>query len=240
MAAELLQGKETPEGTDSHDDRGDVTHKDGVRAELARIVDSSGKFASLNAGNSIMPILMREVDLFPADLLDDPELGVAAEMRWWALYTKARHEKELMRRLHGLNVAFYTPLIARRSRGPSGRTRIAHVPLFTSYTFIYGSENDRYRALTTNCVSRWLPVADGVKLTRDLRQIHQLIESGAPLTPEARLGPGTPVRVRSGPLAGIEGVIISRPGPARLVVSVNFLQQGASLFLEDCHVERLD
>ncbi len=183
---------------------------------------------------------MREVDLFPENLLDNPQLGWETETRWWALYTKARHEKELMRRLRALNVAFYTPMIARRRRCPSGRTRIAYVPLFAGYIFIYGTEGDRYRGLTTNCVSRWLPVEDGAALTQDLRQIHRLIESGAPLTPEARLEPGTPVRVRSGCLAGIEGVVISRPGPARLVVSVNFLQQGASLILEDCCLERLD
>jgi len=186
-----------------------------------------------------MPILAQEIDVFPDDLLGRPELALEIEPCWRALYTKARHEKELMRRLRGLNVPFYTPLIPKRTRSPSGRTRIAHVPLFAGYTFIYGSECDRYRALTTNCVSRWLQVPDGVALTRDLRQIQQLIESGAPLTPEARLEPGTPVRIRSGPLAGIEGVILKRPGPTRLFVSVNFLQQGASLSVEDFQVERL-
>jgi transcriptional antiterminator RfaH len=77
-------------------------------------------------------------------------------------------------------------------------------------------------------------------LTRDLRRVHQLIEAGAPLTPEARLEAGARVRVRSGPLAGIEGVVIKRAGVARLQIAVNFLQQGASLQLEDHEVERLD
>ncbi len=190
--------------------------------------------------NPTMPILARELDQFPDDLLEQQGLGLEADNRWWAVYTKSRHEKELMRRLCGLNIAFYTPLIARRTRSPGGRTRTAYIALFAGYVFLYGNEFDRCRALTTNCVSRCLRVWDGVQLTRDLRHIHRLIELGAPLTPEARLEPGVRVRVRSGPLAGIEGVVIKRAGATRLQIAVNFLQQGASLLLEDIEAERLD
>ena len=187
-----------------------------------------------------MPILARELDMFPEDLLERPNLGQEGDRRWWAMYTKSRHEKELMRRLRGLNIAFYTPLIARSQRSPAGRTRTTYVPLFAGYVFMYGGADDRYRALTTNCVSRWLLAPDGVELTQDLRHMHRLVESGAPLTPEARLERGTRVRVRSGPLAGIDGIIIKRQGSTRLHVAVNFLQQGASLVIEDHDVERCD
>ena len=57
-----------------------------------------------------MPILERELDLFPEDLLERSDLGREADSRWWALYTKARHEKELMRRLRGLNIALSSDL----------------------------------------------------------------------------------------------------------------------------------
>jgi transcription antitermination factor NusG len=187
-----------------------------------------------------MPILQRELCLFPEDLFEQANVGREAERRWWAIYTKSRHEKELMRRLHALDTAFFTPMICKKQRSPAGRMRTANVALFAGYVFLYGDEADRYRALTTNCVSRMLPVQDGVELTNDLRQIHALIESGAPLTPEARLEPGTRVRVRFGALAGIEGTILKRAGATRLQIAVNFLQQGASLLLEDHEVERLD
>jgi transcriptional antiterminator RfaH len=186
-----------------------------------------------------MPILPPEPDMFPEDLLE-PGHPTAGDRRWWALYTLPRREKDLVRRLRRHRIHHYCPLVPKRNRSPSGRVRTSHVPLFAGYVFLAGSEDDRYEAMTTNCVSRCLEVPDPVELVRDLRQIRQLVESGAPLTPEARLQPGMMVRVRSGSLAGFEGTVIKRRGTERLLVAVRFLQKGASVELEDCQVERID
>ena len=183
-----------------------------------------------------MPILPQEPDIWPENLFDQ----ASPEGTWWALYTLPRREKDLMRRLLRMEIPFYGPLIKRRSRSPAGRSRTSYVPLFPGYVFLHGSEEQRYRSLTTNCVSRCLQVSDGGQLAQDLRQIHQLISSDAPLTPEARIEPGMRIRVRSGSLAGLEGVVIRRRGSERLLVIVHFLQQGASVQLEDYQVERID
>src|SRR5262245_40955635 len=102
------------------------------------------------------------------------------------MYTLARREKELMRRLRALDVPFYSPLVARRTRSPGGRVRQSYVPLFASYVFVFGDDQARLQALATNCVSRTLSVPDGAQLVHDLRQIRRLIELDAPLTVEAR------------------------------------------------------
>src|SRR5690606_16295364 len=52
-----------------------------------------------------MPILPSEPDLFPPELLDEPQLETAS-VPWWAMYTMARREKELMRRLRALEIGF--------------------------------------------------------------------------------------------------------------------------------------
>ena len=186
-----------------------------------------------------MPILTREPDLYPDDLLDRAEPGREADATWWALYCRARQEKLLMRRLRALGVPFYAPLVAKRFRSPSGRVRTSHIPLFNGYVFIYGDAGHRHVAQETGCVSRWLVPSDSAALTHDLRQIRCLIESGAPLTPEARLEPGMRVRIRSGPFADLTGTVIRRDKTTRLVVAVDFLQQGASVLLDDCQLERL-
>lgn len=183
-----------------------------------------------------MPILPAEPDIFPADLLDRPVEGTS----WWVLYTMARREKELMRRLTAAHVSFYSPLVKKRSRSPGGRTRTSYVPLFPGYVFLQGDDAERRVALTTSCVSQCIPVVDVARLVGDLRQIRQLIEADVPLTPEERLEAGQRVRVRGGSLAGLEGTIVKRHGQQRLLVAVEFLQRGASVQLEDFAVERID
>jgi transcriptional antiterminator RfaH len=187
----------------------------------------------------LMPILPGEPDIFPAELFDHQGDALGGSEPWWAMYTMARREKELMRRLRALGIAFYSPLIAKRTRSPGGRVRESFVPLFASYVFVQGTEQQRYQALTTNCVSRCLLVPDPQQLVRDLRQIRQLIEVGSPLSVEARIEPGHRVRVRSGPMLGLEGTVVKRRGKDWLVVAVEFLQQGASVLLEDFQVEPL-
>jgi hypothetical protein len=187
-----------------------------------------------------MPILDKETDLYPLDLFDRADAESSDtnhENSWWAIYTLSRREKELMRRLLALEIPFYCPIIPQRQRSPSGRLRTSYLPMFSNYAFIYGDATQRYEALTTNCVARDFVVSDGIQLTRDLRQIHDLIEIGAPLTRESRLAAGTRVRVKTGPFRNYEGTIIRREGRTRLLVSVNFLQQGASVLLDDCEVD---
>jgi transcriptional antiterminator RfaH len=184
-----------------------------------------------------MPILPREPDIYPAELFARPDERQADT--WWAMYTLARREKELMRRLRAMDIGFYSPLVPKRTRSPGGRVRESFVPLFASYVFVCGTDHQRQQALTSNCISRCLQVSDTWRLVADLRQVQRLIELGAPLTIEARIEPGQRVRVRSGPMLGLEGTVVKRRGKDWLVVAVEFLQQGASVLLEDFQVEPL-
>jgi transcriptional antiterminator RfaH len=202
---------------------------------------SAGRFDRTAAKfdfSSLMPILLPESDIYPADLLTR-EAGDDGLRQWRAFYLLSRREKDFMRRLRAMEISHYCPIIAKRNRSPGGRVRTSYVPLFAGYVFVYGTDEDRYRAMTTNCVSRWMPVPDGRQLTDDLLQVQRLIAAGAPLTPESRLEPGEPVRIKKGPFVDLEGTVVKRHGQTRLVVAVRFLQQGASILLEDYEVESI-
>lgn len=185
-----------------------------------------------------MPLLPRQRDLFPLDLLESPGADRPENARWVAFYTLARREKDLMRKLDATEIPFYAPLVKQRRKSPGGRTRDSFVLLFPGYVFARVDDDQRRMALTTSTVARWLPITDETAFLQDLRSIKRLIDAGVPLTPEARLGPGNPVRVRSGSLCGLEGTVIERRGRKRLLVAVRFLNQGASIELEDVDLER--
>jgi transcription antitermination factor NusG len=191
-----------------------------------------------------MPILPKQQDIYPDDLLDVVEGGAGREPpvvggRWVAFYTLSRREKDLMRKLQAAGVPFYGPMVRRRLHSPGGRVRASYVPLFPGYVFSLVDDEQRRTALATNTVARWIPIVDERMLVDDLRAIKRLIDTERPLTPEARIEPGQLVRVRTGALRGLEGTVVKRRGAERLVVAVRFLNQGASIELEDVDLERL-
>jgi transcriptional antiterminator RfaH len=185
-----------------------------------------------------MPILKEEPNMFPETLLDaaPPE---PCDRHWMVIYTKARQEKSLARELLKYGVPFYLPLV-KKVAIVGGRRRTSWMPLFAGYVFLFGTEEERVKSLTTNRISRILAVEDADELVFDLRQLRQMIAVGAPLTIESRLGPGQRVCVRQGPFAGLEGIILKRRGQSHLLVSINFLQQGASVEIDDFMVDPLE
>jgi transcriptional antiterminator RfaH len=185
-----------------------------------------------------MPILAPEITIHPDDLLDT-DFFAPSERRWWAVYTQSRQEKVIARRLLAREVPFYLPLVAKDNLIRGRRVR-SHVPLFAGYVFLFGSDDERSAALSTNRVSGILPVADQSRLHEDLRQVRRLIAARAPLTVEDRLLPGQRVRVKGGALSGLEGVVLSRRGKARILVAVDFLQRGVSVAIEDFLLEPID
>ena len=185
-----------------------------------------------------MPILAAETTAFPADLFDEAAFEPSARC-WWAVYTKSRQEKALARQLLRSEVPFYLPLVPKENIVRGRRIR-SHVPLFGGYVFLFAQEDERVQALMTNRISRILSITDQEGLYRDLKQVRHLIATDAPLTIERRLLPGQRVRVKAGAMMGLEGTVLSRRGDCRLLVAVNFLQQGASVAIDDCMLEPVD
>lgn len=185
-----------------------------------------------------MPVLARETDLYPDNLLEPPAAPGSDFGVWQVAHTLPRREKELARRLRRSEVPFYLPLIEQRTRTPAGRKMVSHLPLFPGYVFVHADTDQTIRVLETNCVARLLTVPDSTELLFDLAQIHRLTQSGQPLHREPEFQPGTPVRVVAGPFQGFEGQVLKHQSGDRLLVLVNYLQQGISVSLEGCDVER--
>lgn len=184
-----------------------------------------------------MPILKPENDIFPDDLLDNKSLLSHPDRVWWSLYTRSRREKDLSRHLFQRQIPFYAPVIGKRYRSPNGRLRTSFVPLFPSYVFLFGNQDDRLEALTTNTISKSERIEEVGRFIEELKQIHGLIRAGIPLTPEAKLESGNRVRVKNGPFLGYEGVVIRREGKTRLLLSLQYLQKGVSMELDEGYLD---
>ncbi len=186
-----------------------------------------------------MPLLPAEPSLFPEGLFDTPQLHQKPGRRWYVLYTRSRQEKSLARELRKSDIPYYLPQVARRHCF-RGRWMTAYVPLFPCYLPVLADREEWCAALRTSRVVRPLDVSDQEKLVGDLRQIEQLLASRVPITPEGRLERGSKVVIRSGPLAGLHGVVVRSASGRRFVIQVDFLQRGASVLIEQvdlavCH-----
>jgi len=182
-----------------------------------------------------MPLLSLEQFVFPDDLLQKPIEGNESD-RWWVLHTRPRAEKTLARKLVDRSTAFFLPLYLREWRN-RGRLFRSHLPLFPGYVFLHGDGETRLAALETNLVVNVLPVEDQQQLHTDLVRVYRLIMTGAPLSPEVRLQPGSRVEITRGSLAGVEGKVIRRGKHLTLFVEVQFLQQAVSVEIESWMIE---
>ena len=178
-----------------------------------------------------MPLLPPETFVWPDDLLARPTPPVDTAARWWALHTRPRAEKTLARHFLGRELSFFLPLAKKRWRN-RGRLFTSTSPLFPGYIFLWGDEEARVAALTTNQVAHCIRVEDQAQLHQDLARVHRLMASGEPLTPEERIQPGDWVEITSGPLEGLQGRIIRRGKHLRFFVEVHFLQRGASVEID--------
>jgi transcription antitermination factor NusG len=181
-----------------------------------------------------MPLLPREPCIFPDGLLAAPES--VSGFRWWVLHTRPRAEKSLARRLLPHHIPFFLP-IYERSRRSRGRLLTSHLPLFPGYVFIKSDDTGRVRALETNLVANCIAVTDQQRMHGDLERVYRLMMSDAPLGPEGRLLPGSPVAIIRGPLAGLEGKVVRRGGRLTFFVEVELLQQGVSVEIESWMIE---
>lgn len=182
-----------------------------------------------------MPILSEQPGLYPDDLFDEVYAG-GLERHWWVLYTKVRQEKAVARQFLNAQIPFYLPLVWKRTVS-RGRVIRSQIPLFPGYVFLYGSDEERVSSLAGNRIVRILAVHAPDRLREDLSRLRRLMDSGVGVTLESRLEPGSRVRVRHGPFAGIEGTVLTRRGKTRLLVAVDFLQQGASIEIDAAVLE---
>ncbi len=186
-----------------------------------------------------MPLLPKEACIFPDDLLDGSGQPLESDSRWWVVHTRARAEKALARKALAQGLHYFLPLCERQWLS-NGRRFCSHVPLFTSYIFLHGDADARRQVLETNLVACCLPVPDQEQLQTDLLRVYHLMTSGARLTPEVRLEPGTRVEIVGGPLTGIEGTVLRQGKHPKVYVEVHFLRQGVSVEVENWMIRPME
>jgi transcription antitermination factor NusG len=160
------------------------------------------------------------------------ENNVDVSPRWYAAYTLPRHEKAVADRLTRQEVETYLPLY-RAVHYWNHRRAGVELPLFPGYLFVKMIITDRVRVLAQPGVIR-LVTFNGKAAALPDNEVEQLRSSlgVCKAEPYPFLAAGKRVRIKSGPLAGLEGKILRRKGMMRLVVSIDLIQRAILLELD--------
>jgi transcription antitermination factor NusG len=152
---------------------------------------------------------------------------------WYALHVRPRFEKFVQVHLEDKGYEVFLPTYAVNRRS-SDRVRSVALPLFPSYLFCRFNVNARLPILITPGVN--LIVGAGkypaAVDSDEILAIRRLTDAGVPSQPWPFLQVGQRVRVESGPLEGLVGIVVRSKSSDRLVVSVSLLMRSVSVEID--------
>jgi transcription antitermination factor NusG len=174
-----------------------------------------------------------------------PEVAIVSappDEQWYALYTRARHEKSVDASLQQRGMTTFLPLLSQVHRW-SDRRKTVQVSLFPGYTFVrvIATPESCVRILQTPGVvgfvgigRRGMPIPD-----KQIEDIQTVFTQGIPCAIFPFLRVGQRVRIRGGCLDGIEGLLVAFKGARSLVISVESILQSLAIRIEGYDIEIL-
>jgi transcription antitermination factor NusG len=165
----------------------------------------------------------------------NPEPG-----NWYAVQTRARHEKTIVQRLREQGVTTFLPLVSEVHRW-SDRRKTVELPLFSCYVFVrlVAANEDRLRVCRTNGVfgivgttREGTPIPD-----HQIEAVRTLVTQQLSWSVHPFLKIGQRVRIRGGSMDGVEGILLARNGDRTLIVSVDVIQRSLAVRIEGYDVE---
>jgi transcription antitermination factor NusG len=159
---------------------------------------------------------------------------------WYALQTRARHEKIVAHRLRERGLTAFLPVVSEVRRW-SDRKKSVELPIFGCYVFarLMPTNEDRLRALSIDGVFGLVGVRGAGTPIPDeqIEAVRILLEGDLRWCSHPFLRIGQRVRIRSGAFDGVEGILVSRSGECTLVVSIDAIQRSLAVRIEGYDVE---
>src|SRR2546425_12061072 len=156
---------------------------------------------------------------------------------WFAIQVKSTHEKRVTALLEYQTYECFLPLYTARRRW-SDRIKRVEIPLFPGYVFSRFAPPARVSILKTPSVLRIagigntpMPIDD-----HEIAALQRVVQSGVGLSPYPFLKVGQWVRIETGSLYGLEGLIQDVRRCKRLILSVTLLQRAVGVEIDSAWV----
>lgn len=165
-----------------------------------------------------------------------------AEMNWFAIRTRSRHEKVAERQLQGQGIDVFYPVVS-QIRQWSDRRKVVELPLFAGYAFvrIAPSAEERVRVLRTHGIVELVGgQGHGSPIPAEqIEAVRALVAGNVPFAQRPFLKVGQRVRVRGGALDGVVGILVAQNGSRNLIISVEPIQRSLSIQIDGYQFEAI-
>ena len=168
-----------------------------------------------------------------------PEISMD-QLNWFVLNTCANHEKVVARQLEVRALECFLPLYEKMSRWKDRHVKL-ELPLFSGYVFVRMALTEKLRALQIPGVVRLVGFGgQAAPIDGDEMRALQLgLEGGRLAEPWPYLTVGRRVRIKSGPLQGIEGVLVRKKTICRFVLSLHLIQRSMAVEVDGADLEAI-
>jgi len=164
--------------------------------------------------------------------------GAEAAKNWFAVFTAPRHEKRIETHFHLREIENFLPVYRKQRKWKDGSKGMLQLPLFPNYIFVRIGCGERVSVLKVPGV---LSIVGGAKPLAvpdsDIHFLREGLQHGK-IEPHPYIAVGTRVRIRSGVMAGMEGVLLRKKNNFRVVLTLDVIMKSVTVEvdLEDIEV----
>lgn len=157
---------------------------------------------------------------------------------WYAVYTCPRHEKKVSNALELRGIKSFLPTYKEVHLWRNGVRKEVGLPLFPGYVFASFVARDRFVILNTPGVACLVgPPGEPTPLPDSEIQALRYAVPQLQAKPHPFLQTGDRVRVRSGPLAGTEGILVRKKDGWRFILCMDLIQQAVSVEVDVANID---
>ena len=158
------------------------------------------------------------------------------ELLWFVAHTRPRCEKKLAEycEREGIDVTLPCYRSAHKYRG---KVKVFRKPLFPGYVFLRMPVLRRQKVYQSKYVANLLDVTDQELFERQLGAILTALETELEITVAPEIGEGKRVRIKAGPLRGMEAWVEKRAGMTLALLRLDFIGQAAAVKVEATDLE---
>lgn len=158
------------------------------------------------------------------------------ELPWFVAHTRPRCEKRLVEYCEREGVVASLPLY-QQVRKYQRKTVSTEKPLFPGYVFLRLHKEQRQTVYQSDYVANLLNVPDQETFEAQLADIFQALETDYQVFLAPEIKTGSRVKIKSGPLRGLEGFVEERTGVVEVYLRLDFIQQAAAVRIDASELE---